>query len=195
MRYTKRNNPRGFTLIEILIVTVMLSIVSLAIYATFTSGIKIWQRVNQVIPEEDLVIFFDKFAADLRNSFKFSNISFSGEVDSLEFATRINSPAFNKITVGKMVYSYAPGPKILNREQQDFSQVYTEQEGTIQQSLRNIISLKFQYYAYDAEIKAYFWQDEWEQEELPLAVKVELEYDFGRQTDKFTRTVSIPVGG
>ncbi len=193
-----KNNYRrvaAFTLIEMLIVTAIISVVALAIYATLNNGIKIWQKVNRQLPEEDLNIFFDKFSLDLRNSFKFSGINFSGTIDTLEFPTLVNSLRLQKRTVGKLIYAYEPASRILNRQQMDFSAVYSDEDIPVQQSLKNVKSLRFQYYFYDKERKEYLWQDEWLKEGLPLAVKMELEFDDGRETKKFTKTVGIPASG
>lgn len=192
----REKNRLGFTLIEMLIVTAIISVVALAIYTTLNNGIKIWQKVNRQLPEEDLNIFFDKFSLDLRNSFKFSGINFSGTIDTLEFPTLVNSPRLQKRTVGKLIYVYEPQNRILNRYQVDFAGVYSgESNASSQQSLRNMRALKFQYYLYDEQKKEYLWQDEWSNEGLPLAVRVELEFDDGKEIKKFTKTVGIPTGG
>jgi Tfp pilus assembly protein PilE len=73
-----KNNNLGFTLVEMLIVAVTLSIVSLAMYAIFNNGLKIWQRVSSQIPESEVNIFFDKFSLDLKNTVRFSGIKFQG---------------------------------------------------------------------------------------------------------------------
>lgn len=193
MQSMKRKNKNGFTLIELLIVTALLAVISLSIYATFNSGIKIWQRVNKQLPEEDLDIFFEKFALDLRNSFKFNGLNFLGEEKRLEFATLVNNPRINKKTVGKAIYLYDSESKIIKRSLLDFSQIYNGKEGTTQELLKNVESLKFRYYLYDKEKKEYLWQDEWLKEDLPLAVRIELDVVDGSQINKFIKTVSIPV--
>lgn len=190
----KKNNP-GFTLVEMLIVAAMLSVVSLAVYAVFNSGTKIWDRVNTQAPEEDLNIFFDKFTTDLKNSFKFTGIDFLGREDEFEFSTLVSSQRLNKKTVGQVVYSYDPMKKTLNREQRDFSQVYNEENGPITISLKDVTRLKFQYYFYDDEAKEYYWLDEWFEKTLPLAVRIELVLNGGKQSTKFTKTVTIPASG
>jgi prepilin-type N-terminal cleavage/methylation domain-containing protein len=185
----------GFTLIELLIVSALLSIVALATYATFTSGIKIWQRVNTPVLEEDVNIFFDEFSLDLRNSFKFHGIGFIGKKDKLAFPTLVNSSRLNKRTVGKVIYFYEPMTETLNKDKRDFAQVYEDERGIITQLLNNIISLRFQYYLYDKEQKEYFWLDEWSNEELPFAVRVNIEFNDGIQKRSFTKTVAIPTSG
>jgi len=190
----------------LLIVTALLAVISLAIYATFNSGVKIWQRVNKEIPEEDLDIFLEKFALDLRNSFKFNGFNFLGEEKRFEFPTLVNpvrnkfsngvnSPGMNKKTVGKVIYLYDSESSIIKRNLLDFSQIYNGEEGITQELLKNVKSLKFRYYLYDKEKKEYLWQDEWLKEDLPLAVRIELEFGNGTEIREFTKTVNIPVSG
>lgn len=185
----------GFTLIEMLIVTGILAVISLAIYANFNNGMRIRQKVNKRLPEEGLNIFFAKFAFDLRNSFRFSGIDFSGTKNNLEFAALINSLRLQKKTVGKLIYVYDSQTRILDRKQSDFACVYGGESGTVRQQLGNVRSLRFQYYFYDEQKKEYLWQDEWLKEGLPLAVRIELELDDGTEIKKFIKTAGIPSGG
>ncbi len=188
-----RTPKNAFTLVELLIVTAMLSIISLAIYSTFNNGIKIWQRINRSLPEEGLGIFLDKFSLDLKNTYKFTGLEFSGDRNRLEFMTLVNSPGLQKRTVGQVIYSYDSQNKILNREQRDYSQIYNDREGLANKVLTDIKSLKFRYYFYDGQRKKYLWLDEWSQETLPLAVRIEFEVGKEIGTNKVTKTVSIPV--
>ncbi len=100
-----------------------------------------------------------------------------------------------KRTVGEVAYVYDSGSGTLTRIQKDFSQIYSKEEGTLTQSLANIESLRFQYYFYDKQNKSYLWLDEWSKKGIPLAVRLELGFNNGKETDSFTKTVSIPVSG
>ncbi|MDD5466093.1 MAG: prepilin-type N-terminal cleavage/methylation domain-containing protein [Candidatus Omnitrophica bacterium] len=193
MQSIRRRNKEAFTLVELLIVTALLAVVSLAIYATFNNGIKIWQKINEQAVEEDLDIFFEKFVLDLRNAFKFSGYNFSGKEKQVEFITLVDSQRMQKNTVGKVIYLYDPESRIISRSSLDYSQIYEGSAGLTQQLVRNVESLRFQYYFYDQGIKEYLWLDEWSKDGLPLAVRVELSLGQGRQSSEFVKTVSIPV--
>ncbi len=183
---------KGFTLIEMLIVTAMLAVVSLAVYATFDSGIKIWKRVNQEMPSEDMDIFFDKFTSDLRNTLKAGNISPSGQKDEFELPVLVNSRRLG-ISPGKVRYRFDHAKGGVIRQRMDYSDIYDGGSGSEELSMRNVKSLKFQYYIYDDEKQEYLWQDELTGQVLPLAVRVELELKDNGQTGKFTKTAGIPV--
>ncbi len=192
MQGIKRNNL-GFTLIEMLIVTAIISVISLAIFSTFDNGIKIWQRVNNPLPGEDVAIFLNKFERDLRNTFRFAGIEFVGEKDRLEFASLVTSRNLQKTTVGGIIYSYDILNETLKRTEKDFSQIYSDEKGRIAQVLAKIRDLKFQYYYYNDEKKEFQWEDSWHKEGFPLAVRLELKINNDRETEKHVKTVSLPV--
>jgi prepilin-type N-terminal cleavage/methylation domain-containing protein len=191
----KRRILRGFTLVEILIVTMMMSVVSLAIYSAFNNGIKIWQRINRQLPQEDINIFFDKFTTDLKNCVKLKNISFIGKADMLEFASIVLSARMEQASVGKLVYRYDRLAGILRRDQFDYSAVFTDEKNATAGALDHIRSLKFLYYNLDEEKKEYIWQEEWLIDELPKAVRMEVEFVQGSEVFYLTRTVNIPISG
>lgn len=194
MRCIKKKS-KGFTLIELLIVCSMLAVISLAIYAVFDSGMKIWENISIRVPEEDLNIFFEKFAADLNNCFKFTGIKFVGREERLQFPGLVYSHNTAKRTVGEVAYSYDFAKDTPSREQRDYSEYYNNELPTVTASLKNISMLKFRYYVYDKLSKEYYWQDEWseENEGLPLAVRMELELNDGTKSRRFVKTVTIPV--
>ncbi|MFC1666925.1 prepilin-type N-terminal cleavage/methylation domain-containing protein [Candidatus Omnitrophota bacterium] len=189
----KKNKRHAFTLIELLVASAILCVISLAIYATFNNGIKIWQKINRDMPEENVDIFFERFSSDLRNAFRFKGIGFSGGEYRLGFPTLINSPRLEKTSVGQAIYFYDPLEETVTREERGFSQVYSGETGVIKQALESVESLRFQYYFYDSEEREYTWQDGWLKEGMPLAVRIELEFDNGIETIRFTKTVTIPV--
>jgi len=185
----------GFTLIELLFVTAIMAVVSLATYAVFNNGIKIWQRINKPLGQENVLIFADKFCRDLHNSLNFKGIPFSGRGNALAFAALVTSPRLKNTTVGRLSYSYEPQAQLLSRKQDDYSQVYSGGQDSPVQSLSNVTSFKFQYYVFDPDNKQYFWQDEWVKDSPPLAVRMELEIEDGNRIRKFIQTVNIPVAG
>jgi prepilin-type N-terminal cleavage/methylation domain-containing protein len=189
----KRNNTCAFTLIELLVVTVMMSVVCLAIYSTFSSGARIWQRVNRMSLNEDLNIFFDRFNADVGNSVRYAGLKFSGKTDRLELPTLVSSPALEAKTVGMAIYSCAQDT--LSRAQTDYSQVYQDVSPAPRHMIRGLTSCNFTYYQYDEEKKEYSWVEEWTEDALPLAVRLALSVKTVNGVQNMVKTVSIPVGG
>jgi prepilin-type N-terminal cleavage/methylation domain-containing protein len=190
-----RKNSYGFTLIELLIVICILSVISLTIYSILNNGIKIWQRVNAGLPEEDQEIFFYKFGHDISNVILFHSIPFIGQQYRLEFASLVDFQSVGAKTVGKIVYTYNPQDKILSKSVSDFSQGYNNEESLQAQVLSRIKSFSFKYYFYDTNKKQFLWLDNWTQDTPPSAVRLEIEFQDSNDAGKISRTVSIPVAG
>ncbi|TAN60057.1 prepilin-type N-terminal cleavage/methylation domain-containing protein, partial [bacterium] len=182
---------RGFTLIELLIVSVIMGVVSLALFGVFNSGIKIWQRMDRSVMNEEVNIFLSKLTRDISNGFQFGAVNFAGGPEEARFATLFYSPQLEKRTVGEVTYAYHQG--VLERKERDFSQIYNDREGSFTPILKNLDFCKFIYYAYDKETKDYFWKENWAEERIPLAVRIELGYNDELGTHALSRTVSFPV--
>lgn len=194
MLFTKKNSL-GLTLIELLVVSAMVAVIGLTMYSTFSNGLEIWKKVNQPLIQEDLDIFLEKFSHDIRNTVQFSGLGFLGSEHNLELPVLINSRRLKKFTVGKVVYSYYPEEERLTRQERDFSQIFSKAEDSTAQSLVNIRSFRFRYYNYDNDKKEYLWQDGWDKQSMPLAVRMELELEDGDRVYQFSRTASIIIGG
>ena len=188
-------NRLGFSLVELLVVTSMLGIISLAIFSTFNNGFKVWQRVNKSLGQEDLGLFFDELSQDLNNCVKSVSIPFTGDRNNLGVPTLVNSAQLKIRTVGLATYSYDQQSGVLNRQQKDFSQVYSRQESDTVLLLKNIASFKFAYYYFDKQKQEYLWKEEWSEPGIPLAIRVELSLNDLSGTDKIIRSITIHVGG
>jgi prepilin-type N-terminal cleavage/methylation domain-containing protein len=193
MQKLLKNNKKnhGFTLVELLIVCVLLSIISLAIYGTLSKGVDIWEKVNTQIYQEDFSIFLEKLTSDLRNSFEYADLAFAGSEDKLEFATFVDNPRLAARTVGKVIYFYSSSEKMINRRQLDYSQIYQNTLVPSQDALGEVGSLRFSYYFFDSEKKEYVWNDVWENEGVPEAVRIEIEIEESGITNKIVRTVNV----
>lgn len=75
----------GFTLIEVMLAVMIVSVISVAIYTTFAQGINLWKRALSEQPDLDVELFLEKAAMDLRNAFPYGTQGFSGSEDSFEF--------------------------------------------------------------------------------------------------------------
>ena len=72
----------GFTLVEILITTSLMSLVAGAIIAALTSGVRLWQRTTvSGLSAQAALIAFDQFNKDLRSYRRFSMVPFEGTYD------------------------------------------------------------------------------------------------------------------
>ncbi len=178
---------------EMLIVSMILGIISIAINSALNSGVRVWRKINKELPQEAVNIFFDKFTTDLHNTIKSTNIKFEGDDERLELPAFVSSRRFSGRSPGEVIYVYDKGKNELFREAKDYSDVYSDKQGVVTPLIKNIHSLKFTYYFLETENKYYAWVDTWKKEKLPQAVRVELEIKDEDKIKQFTRTVSIPV--
>ncbi len=193
MRWLNRNNrnKEGFTLIEVVIVTAMAAVISLALYSTLSNGLRIWKKVNDSSVEEDIGFFLARMNTDVRNSFVFKTIPFTGTAEHVDIPTLVMFPQSHAKTIGKVVYAFDPYAHTLTRRSWDYSRISREAQGAAAQSLQSVKRAGFQYYYYDPEKKDYLWVQEWQRKSLPVAVRVEIELN-GREGIT-ARTMRIPV--
>jgi hypothetical protein len=180
-------------MVELLVVTVILAVIGMTMYAAISNGVKIWGRVNERIGAEDVGILFEKFESDARNCARISGIRFSGGEDGVAFASLVPSAILGARTVGIISYSYDSEDGAISRSQRDIFDVYADKDGTVQRLLGDVKSAKFSYYVYEKERKQYGWREEMRGQDIPLAIRVEADVECEGRTDRFTKTVSIPV--
>mgnify|MGYP001766085268 FL=1 len=193
MRYIWKRN-KGTTLVELLVVTAMLGIISLSIFATFNNGLKIWQRTAKPLAQEEVGVFFEKLARDLNSCLKLSNLSFSGNQAYLEVPTLVDSANFKNRTPGLATYVFDQQSGV-SRRQKDYSQIYAHQETEGTQLLKGLSSFQFEYYYFDKYRQEYLWVPEWSQSGIPLAVRVSLSLEGSLEDEKIIRTITVPVSG
>ncbi|MCG8430545.1 MAG: prepilin-type N-terminal cleavage/methylation domain-containing protein [Candidatus Omnitrophica bacterium] len=192
----KRSSLTGFTLVEVLITTVIVAVISLAIYSSLAQGLSLYQRVRTGVPEEDVNIFFYKFNMDLKNSFVYQEQGFSGNEEEFSFWTLTPSRQFEAKTAGKVSYRFDPGSEILSRRVSDYSEVAEGSEPQDATYLGGVRMVRLAYYFFDEEKKEYEWRRECTEEDiLPFAVRVEVALEDGVDDSVFTKTVFLPRAG
>jgi prepilin-type N-terminal cleavage/methylation domain-containing protein len=192
MRYTERSNS-GFTMVELLIVAVVMAIIGMTMYSALSNGVRIWSRVNERLGVEDVGILFEKFESDVRNCARVSATRFSGGEDGVSFAGLVPSAVLGSSTVGTIGYSYDSEHDALLRSQKDIFDVYADNPGAVRSLLNGVKSAKFSYYVYLKEAKRYMWLDDIRSGVIPLAIRMEANVQCEGRTERFTKTVSIPV--
>jgi prepilin-type N-terminal cleavage/methylation domain-containing protein len=193
---------RGFTFIEILLVTALMASLSLAVFLCLSNGLKLWHRAQQTILQEDVAIFFDKFSADLRNAFSFSTLAVEGREHSFAFPTivwmradRGSVRAAEEFTdqLGRVRYVFDSTDGVLARQQANYSQGIRQvwADGAPQVLLRGATEVRFKYHFtgekgddFRAEAK----------DSLPSGVEVEVRFGDGEEERTFRRFFPVPVG-
>lgn len=196
---------KGFTLVELLLVTVLLSVIGAAVYAAFSSGVNLWQRINAEMRVEDINLFFDKVARDLRSTFYFTAIRLQGTASRISFpaVVSLRTEEGVKQQPGQISYQFNTQYRRLERKEADYSQVYRGKGGLEHALLDDIQSFHVQYYYYEPEQEEYLWTQAWPIQEgtfgqeteptLPLAVRMTIGIKDGNTKRQFTKTVLIPA--
>jgi prepilin-type N-terminal cleavage/methylation domain-containing protein len=191
---------RGFTFVEIMLVTAIFAALSMAIFTCLSNGIKLWDRGRQLMVQEDVVIFFDRFASDLRNTFNYSKFSFIGGEQSLEFPTMVWTPAdrvsvrssegvVDQMGLVRYIYDYEHGT--LLRSQANYSQALQQQWGVDEIVVPAVKSVRF-YYFYTASRDPNTRVDKGD--DIPSGVEVEIVIPGGKEDKVFKRYIAVPAG-
>lgn len=194
-----RRNNKAFTLIELMVVSVILALVSLVIFSTFNNGMKIWKRVQGLVLAEDLNIFFDRCTQDVSNAFYFTGIGFKGAPDRFRMPVVVHSQRMGKRTIGMIQYRYDKDLSVLTRSVADYGQLFSGEEPSVRSQLNNVSKCAMRYYYYDAEAKAYSWSEEYssspENPLLPRAARLVVEVKEGANVRWINKTIEFSGPG
>jgi prepilin-type N-terminal cleavage/methylation domain-containing protein len=214
----KKNRFGGFTLIELIISSLIVSCVAAAVYSVFSGGISAWKRSKDTKSyERSLRLVSEAMAREIRNTFKFSGMPFEGTGDSVSFAGLIENLYSEQAPVyepGKISY-FLGETGVFCRKQQTYPEVFQESgAGIIKELIPDVAELNFSYFGFDAEADRYEWSTIWpkilDKDEnasgenqtaksdgqdtadfgIPKAIRIELELS----GEKFTKTIMIPLG-
>ena len=194
-----KNKQSGFTLIEALLVVSMIAMIGLTLYSTFSNGVKLWQRGQQFVAEEDISIFFDKIGGELRNTFEYSLIGFKGREKAISFPTFVHAPLYSSAKdkgfyvdqIGRVEYYFDSSKKKLFRRQADYGQALSGDSDAERPLLNNIESVQFNYFfvnrvAGRPERTTFM-------DEIPVMVRIDVEFvDEKGQKRTLNKIVALP---
>lgn len=191
----------GFTLLELLIVSLIMALLTGAIIACLAGGLRVWERARDFGEREGAaLLFFAEWEADLHNLHIFQAIPFEGSVNAMSFATlvRDSSQAGVEATeqIGTVKYYQAGGAGDVQKktwaypdnEPPDF-------EGDLLFSSPRTISFSFYKDGEEGGEPAGIWTDAWtDLSNFPSRVRVEISCDMGKDDVlELDRTILVPV--
>ncbi len=201
----KKNNSRGFTLIELMVAASILGLIGMAILTAFGSGFHVYERVQSYGGvQADVLLVLEEMERDLRNTFPSSAIKFEGDAQSISFPVIIEKI---ETVEGEDVEVPSIGQASYYLEKDDDTQVLLRQQksygeavsGVVQKEDREtalafVSELTFSYYLFNAEDEEYTWEDIWPEEDegFPSGVKIDLVFQDGQREVPLSRTVLIP---
>lgn len=191
---------KGFTLVEMVLVTSLIAVISLALFHSLVNGLKVWEISMVYNGEEDASIFFDKISQDLRNATDYSLIKFDGSEDKLSFATIVKTvdsratPQTEYISqIGKVEYEFDKLHNTLLRRQGNYGQAISGEFDPARPLFEAVKFVKFSYYLIDADRMV--MKDRVPDGQWPVAVIVEIGFAApGEQLNTMSKVISIPTG-
>jgi prepilin-type N-terminal cleavage/methylation domain-containing protein len=195
------NHRRAFTLTEVLLVSAMFAVISLAVFNAFSNGFKLWARGQHVMVEGDMAIFLDRFAQDLRSVVTISGIPFQGNSTEISFPAIILAPTDSNGSrsqegigsqIGAVQYTFDPAEKKIYRSQATYGQALKSQWSVPVEvaSLIEDISMRF-YFKADRGLDVKTQTDQG----IPLGIMIDVQFMVDGQIVHMRRFLLIPVGG
>lgn len=109
---------RGFSLLELLVVVMILAVAIAAIGACLGAGIRVWDVAREFGgAETDALLAMDEMTRDLRNAVALADVPFVGETRSVAFGGLVWRGDPPQARFGQIRYHYRPGERQLIREQ------------------------------------------------------------------------------
>jgi prepilin-type N-terminal cleavage/methylation domain-containing protein len=186
-----RNIPsRGFTLIELLIAVSIFSVVSIAIYATFSSGATVLKRVKNIDLQQQMILLkTEKLSRQLRQQSACSKLLFQGQSDKISFCENIDDYPY------RVTYYFNSQAKALLQVADRLDEII-EETGKLDPELHGrpmiflskVTDMQFSYLYLDVVKNEYLWAQEWKKSMPPVAVK----FVIFRQQEKYESTVYLP---
>jgi len=200
------NVRRGFTLVELLVTSFILGVISVGIIASFASGLKVYEKVqNYMGSRADVLLALERIERDLRNIVNSSVVEFIGENELISFASVTDDGS-----LGRVLYYVKGARDMFTREEQGYKLATAMKLRKGKGKVKKLVSVRdidFTFYYYDKEDEEYKWVEVWDPEEngdegeeisederVPLGVRLELTFIEGRERITLTRTVLVPVG-
>ncbi|MBI4549798.1 MAG: prepilin-type N-terminal cleavage/methylation domain-containing protein [Candidatus Omnitrophica bacterium] len=191
----------GTTLLELLVASVILTVVAAAIYTVLSQSARLWSRASRPRPQWEIDLVLEKISSELRNAFAFEETGLEGGSDFVEFFTVAPAVdrAFGEAPVRvpvKVRYYYDPARRAVCRRQTGYRQVLYP-KGAAQPGeevmARNIDGFDVKYYHENVRSKTVAWRKAWRAACLPRALKLSLKYDDGRPQN-LMRLLPVPQG-
>ena len=179
----------AFTILELLITSSIIAMIALAIFSTFSMGIRAYKRMHYSgLAQADCLLSLEKMEKDLHNALNFSGIGFIGENKKVSFAGLVG-PQPNS-ALGRITYYLDTKNNSLIKEEG-----FYPHSSLNSKALASIKDIAFRYYYFDPQAQQYVWQDSWQSVNgIPKAVRAKLTFKSENDKDvEITRTVFIPA--
>ncbi|MDD5643953.1 MAG: type II secretion system protein [bacterium] len=191
---------KGFTLLEVLISAAIISVLSVIVYAVFSSGVKTWKKAQDMrFLEKSVFGSLQEMTVDIRNCVETTLLPFEGSQDSISFSGLITKGLDREF--GLITYCFDESRSSIMKIEKTYPEAVNE-EGDDKKTggkalICNINKFSLTYCYMDDDAESYVWKDTWETEGdsagIPRAVKIFIELDKDGIKLDFEKMVLIPI--
>lgn len=170
----------GFTLVELLVVSLLLGVISLTTYSGLSVGVKTWKRIEFSMKEVDLAVGWKRFRKDFVAQPLFRAIGFYGITGEVSF------PGLVRVTdgegevheeVGRIRYLFDPSAHSLCREVVTYAGLASDGTLECRPVVSDVEKISFEFFGLDeAPGSPGRWRSAWEGEKPPLAVRLKIAF-------------------
>lgn len=191
--YSRKNKlffPKAFSLVELLIAVGIFSVVSIAIYSTFSSGAAVLRRINNLdLSRQKVLLKTEKFSRELRVQPICRKQLFKGDKNKISFCANLDYFPV------RLTYYFDSASLTVKRVADKLDDIIDD-EGKLDPQLHapakvyltKVKEVSFSYLYLDLAKNTYQWAPEWKEEYLPLAVK----FVIATEKQKYESTVYLP---
>jgi len=191
----------GFTLLELLIVSLIMALLTGAIVACLAGGLRVWERARNFGEREGAaLLFFAECEADLHNLHIFQAIPFEGTANAMSFATLVRDSSQGDVAatekVGTVKYYQAGERGDVQKKTWTYPDAEPPDfEGDLLFSSPRKITFSFHNDDEEGGGGPGAWTDTWtDVSNFPSRVRVEISCDTGKgEVLELNRTVLVPV--
>ena len=152
----------GFTLIEVLIATVILSVTLVVLYSGFQIGMLAYKQTEENLSgSREGEIFLFQFSQELTQSFPYFKSSFQGKKDSVSFPTELKHYNPKGVLEELYVVEYHLEGKTLVRSEKKLRNDKLRKEAVAKETIfEDLSSCQFEYLTLDDDQK-FRWNEKW----------------------------------
>lgn len=195
----------GLTLVEMLVTMSLLVLIAATVSATFSGGMRVWERLRGGPREQWTQVAFAQVRHDLQNLRRFAPIAFKGAYDEFSFPALVTAaPGTERRALedaaepvpelGRAGYFFDSSRKQLCRAQHPYRLLRRARlRDACSPVIMDVERVRFSYYAQERLTKGYAWSSHWSSEEPPLAVKLEIGYRDPLTRQSVTEALVFPV--
>jgi prepilin-type N-terminal cleavage/methylation domain-containing protein len=178
---------RAFTLVEVTLAVALMAIVGVVVFATFSSGLRLWKRQDEGSSVRAAAFFFERVQRDLENCCAFgvwSPIGNQTQYEFLAFAGSLETPQGRVSAPVRVLYAWDEAAGEVRRSAASLTD---ELQGVLPSGrsvLAGVERFAFAYYYAVSETGICAWSDQWPPEDVALQ-----EGDLGPKAIRATVTI------